>query len=473
LKRLEQNGIRWFIDGSVDLSSIIGELTEETGKRRSYGFREHEGHRVFVKYFLEKGLVGSVRNRFSPRGKREFLLGNRLLSLSIPTPCPLGYGVGRHGSFVLQQYLSGVTFKAAFDTSSVSSRHRLLGDLACLLKRLRDCGVNHNDLHLENILVVGGDLYLIDLHKSVIRNGTLSKAVELVNLSHGLTMIYDCMTEREKRRLFDDYGNAAIRSELETRLYRQWRKWIERKKGRAFADTSKLKVEGRRVYVRGEEGRGRKRLETVLKLDKKIRVERHADHLRKIYIHGRRLRKAWENFVVLLYLDLPVVPKPYFVERGPLLEAGFVAMEDLGSRGEELDRFLDRHYDSMGRSHRRHLAQQIADFLGGLLKKGVIHRDLKACNLFVTEGRFLLLDVEDFAFYHAEMNDIIRLLLQLNTSVPGRIESRDRVSFLCRLARYVPFDRTAALKQVREKSRKVEVIYEGVSGLKKEMPTVN
>jgi tRNA A-37 threonylcarbamoyl transferase component Bud32 len=401
------------------------------------------------------------------------LIGNRLLSLSIPTPRPLGYGLGRHGSFVLQQHLSGVTFRAAFDTSSASDRYPLLGDLARLLRRLRDCGVRHNDLHLENILFVGEELYVIDLHKSVIKNGMLSKAGELVNLSHGLTMIYDRMTESEKKRFFDDYGNSAIRSELEARLYLQWQTWIERKKRRAFTDTSVLKLEGRRIYVEGEEGKGTTSLEAVLKIDKKVRVERHTDHLRKVYAHRRRLKKAWENFVTLLYLDLPVVPRPYFAERGPFLAAGFIAMEDLGSRGEELDRFLDRHYDHMERADRRRLVQLIADFLGSLLKKGVIHRDLKACNLFVTEGRILLLDVEDFAFHRAEDSDIIRLLLQLNTSIPGRIESRDRVAFLCRLARNFPFDKAGVLKQVWEKSRGVEVTYEGVSGLRKEMPVAN
>jgi tRNA A-37 threonylcarbamoyl transferase component Bud32 len=468
VKHLEQNGIEWFIEGPDILFFITKQLTEEKEERRSYDFREYKGNEVFAKYFLEKGFSGAIRNRLSPRGKREFVLGTSLLSASIATPRPLGYGVGRSGSFVLQERLPGVTFLAAFEASSGVGREILLNNLALLLGRLRDHRVRHNDLHLENVLVSDECLYLIDLHKSVIRSRRFSKRDELINLAHSLTMIYDRMTEEEKGRFLNVYGDPSGRAVLEARLYSQWSRWIKRKKGRAFANTSRLRAEGHRVYVRGEEDRGTRNLKDIIKLDRKVQVERHVDHLRKIYSHKRRLRKAWENFVALLYLDLFVTPKPYFVDKGSIFENGFIAMEDLGSKGQELDRFLDSHYDGMKRIGRCVFVEQLADFLGGLLKKGVVHRDLKACNIFVGEGRLALLDVEDFLFRRTEEADIVRLLAQLATSIPARVRTRDRIMFLHRLAQHVSFDKKHVVREVREKLKGAEVIYEGASGLKRE-----
>ncbi len=64
----------------------------------------------------------------------------------------------------------------------------------------------------------------------------------------------------------------------------QWRQWIDSKKKRAFSTTSKLVAKGRRVYVRGREGEagGAGRLTGLIKKDRKVRLERWSDHIRKI-----------------------------------------------------------------------------------------------------------------------------------------------------------------------------------------------
>jgi hypothetical protein len=39
------------------------------------------GKRVFVKFFVEKGITGLIRNRFMPRGKKSISLVKALLYL--------------------------------------------------------------------------------------------------------------------------------------------------------------------------------------------------------------------------------------------------------------------------------------------------------------------------------------------------------------------------------------------------------
>ncbi len=401
-----------------------------------------------------------------PRGKREYVVGRWLSSLSIPTPSPLGYGRGKRGSFILQECIEAIPFRSAFDEGP--NRERLADGLAVLLDLLRKERVRHNDLHLENIMVADNGLYLVDLHKTKVKRFRFSRADELVNLTHALTMIYERMTRAEKDRFFDIYGRPDMRPFVEKELRTLRCHWIESKKGRAFSTTSRLVASGNRVYVRGREEAALGAFLESIKDDRKVRVERHEDHIRKTYRSRRRLKKAWQAHVALEYLEMDVVPRPSYVARASLLGSGYVAMEDLKAHGEELDRFLDREYDRMAPGQRRGFADGLSEFFGGLLEKGVIHRDLKACNVFVLSDGFRLLDVEDILFAAPTEETLKRMLVQLNTSVPERISVSDRVRFLAKLVSGFSFDRKRLLREVVRLSRNEEIVYEGVSGLKKE-----
>ena len=237
MKRWRSNDIAWFLDDEA-LTSLVEGLKEFSRSERTHEFRSAHGWDVFVKYFVEKGFLGTLRNRLLPRGKREYLVGRRLSSLSIPTPSPLGYGRGKRGSFILQQRIEAIPFRVAFDKDPL--RERLAEGLAVFLDLLRKKRVRHNDLHLENIMVANDGLYLVDLHKTRVRKVRFSRADELVNLTHALTMIYDRMTQGEKDRFFSAYGRQDMRPFVERGLLTLRRRWIASKKGRAFFTTSRL-----------------------------------------------------------------------------------------------------------------------------------------------------------------------------------------------------------------------------------------
>ena len=467
MHRLRKNNIAWSLDDDYPgLDDAVAGIVEEADVRRGYASRPCGDGKIFVKFFLEHGIAGLVRNSIMPRGRKEYYLGKRILAGGIATPRPLGYGTGGGGSFIIQEWVEGRTFRSAF-YDATAEKEALLDGLARLLKQLEGTRIRHNDLHLDNVFLSGGTLYLIDLHKAKIR-GTWSRDDAAANLGQALSMVYKNMTEEQRARFFEDAGRPDVRNAVEAALKAQWGAWVESKKRRAFSNTSKLAVRGRRVYVRGREKEGQGAFTTLLKQDKKVRVERHADHIRKIYGRRHKLKRAWENWVALEYVTGDVVPRPFYVEKASLFGCGFIAMEDLGGQGEELDRFLDRHYDAMETGRRRAFIGSLALFLGRLLDTGIIQKDLKACNVFVIDSGFRLLDVEDIGFYAPTDADILAMLVQLNTSVPRRIRASDRMRFFLGLARVFPFDKKALFRRVVDTCKGLEVVYEGVSGLNRE-----
>ncbi|MCX5808674.1 MAG: hypothetical protein NTX36_04780 [Proteobacteria bacterium] len=462
MNTIEIRGIKWFFKDEGLIGFLRGFSPEEGVKRGHFVF-EHAGKKIFIKYFKEKGLYGLVRNRVSPRGKKEFQLAGKLISLSIPTPEPLGYGISDAGSYVIQEWIDGDTFVSLYEGSG--QKAALLLRLADFLNELKLHHIRHNDLHLNNIVAHKDRLYLVDLHKMKIK-GVFSLSDEISNLAHAITMVYQNLNEEEKRAFFQQYGERAIRKPLEAELKRLRHRWILKKMERAFDDTSTMTKDGNYVYIAGFEGYGKGTLCSVIKEDKKVKIERHGDHVRKIYRNKRRLNKAWKNHVALTYLNLRVVPQAFFVKRPSLTEKGFIAMEDLAGRGEELDRYLDREYDRFGMHERRIFIDTFSAFFVHAIKQWIIHGDVKACNVFVLRnGGFILLDVEDIVFTEMDMESLKRMLTQLNTTVPKRISTGDRIRFFLKLSIPLKMKNKTLFREVVAGSLKSKIVYEGVSGL--------
>lgn len=456
------NGIEWHLEDR-GLVEVLKSFSHAGGERRLYGTYPFRAGRVFVKSFLEKGLLGAIRNRVHPRGRVEYLMSRKLASLGISTPASYGHGSGPGTSCVVHEYIDGESFIDAFHRSG--DRDRLIAALAELLKVLEEHHVLHNDLHLNNVLVSKGRLYLIDLHKMKIQ-GSFTRRDAISNLSHALAMAYWTMTPEEKETFFRCYGKEGIRDEAERTLRAMHMRWILRKQRRAFANTSKTRWEGQRLCILGRQDRGRGAYVETIKKDAKVTVERYADHVRKTYSGRRRLKRAWKAHVALVYLDLPLIPDTFFITMPALFRRGYIAMEDLGGRGEELDRHVDRVYDGASGGERKALADSLALFLKGAIKTGVVHRDLKACNIFrLDDGTFRFLDVEDISFREADGDVLHRMLLQLNTTLPGRIAARDRLRFFARLTASSGIDRRKLLEMVARDSNGRQIVYEGTKGL--------
>lgn len=457
------NGIEWHLEDG-GLTEVLKPFAHEGNERRFYGVYPFGEGRVFVKSFLEKGLIGTVRNKVNPRGRIEYLLSRRLASLNISTPRSYGYGSGPGTSCVVHEYIAGESFIDAFQGSP--QRGHLVIALAELLKALEKERVLHNDLHLNNVLVADKSLYLIDLHKMRIKR-SFTPQDEISNLSHALAMAYWIMTPDEKETFFRHYGKEGIRPAVERTLKAMHMRWILRKQQRAFENTSKTRWQDGHLYIIGNQERCRGVFVETIKKDTKVIVERFTDHVTKTYGGRRRLKRAWKAHVALAYLDLPIIPETFCLKMPALFRPGHISMEDLGGRGEELDRYVDRIYDTASARERGLLADVFAGFLRNALKIGIVHRDLKACNVFrLDDGTFRFLDVEDITFREADGDVLERMLLQLNTTLPKRVTARDRLRFFIRLTASSGLDRKLMLGNVTRKSSGREIVYQGTGGLK-------
>jgi tRNA A-37 threonylcarbamoyl transferase component Bud32 len=458
-------GTTWFLEDR-SLERVVEQLGHEPKEKRAHFIWEHDKGKVFIKFFQERGLSGLIRNRILPRGKKEYELSKRLRSLSILTPKALGYGISPRGSYVIQEWIKGEPLIAWIDDRS--KRQRLISALVTILQQLKAKGLRHNDLHLGNIIGASGKLYLVDLHKGSLKK-RFTLADDLSNVSHALAMVYDSMDEREKAWFFSHYGGDALRGRVEQELARLRRRWITRKAARAFRMTSVLVALRDQVIVRGMEEQAHGEYVATIKKDRKVTVERYTDHVRKIYAHKRRLHRAWEHHVILEYMRLFITPRPYFLQQASVTVPGYVAMEDLTGKGEELDRFLDRNYDGMSRAAWCGFIDAFSSFLVSTLNKKIIHADLKACNIFVLQkGAFLFLDVEDLDFSDFDDAALKRMLIQLNTTIPKRISLHDRLRLFAKVTRPFLSERKRLLKEIASESLAREIVYEGVHGLKRE-----
>lgn len=460
-------GTTWFLD-DPSLERVVEQLGHEPGGKRVHFISEYPGGKVFIKFFYEKGLPGLIRNRILPRGKKEYELSKKLQSLSVLTPRALGYGVAPRGSYVIQEWIDGEPLLSwAYEKPR---RQQLIEALVAVLEQLKAKGLRHNDLHLDNIIGASGNLYLVDLHKSHLKKN-FATTDDVSNVSHALAMVYDSLDESEKAWFFNRYGGAALREKVEQELVRLRKRWITRKADRAFRTTSVLVGSRGRVTVRGMEEKAQGECLATIKKDRKVTVERYSDHVRKVYAHKRRLQRAWKNHVILEYMRLMIAPRPYYLQKASASVPGFVAMEDLTGKGEELDRFLDRNYEGMNRAARSSFIDAFSSFFLSVFSKKIIHADMKACNIFVVRsGAFLFLDIEDLDFFGFNQAAIKRMLIQLNTTIPRRISIRDRLRFFARITEsLVPeAERKRLLSEIASESLQREIVYEGVSGLRRE-----
>ena len=452
----------WFLE-SEDLILHIENIPRPKNIRRNYFHFECKGKEIFIKTFDEKGTVGRIRSLISPRGKKEYTIAKKLQIAGVPAPLPLGYGVGKQSSAIAEVFIHGTTFLELIRNGG--DHIRLLRQLAKFLLLLKNKKVRHDDLHLDNILVSGHTCNLIDLHKVTVKR-SFSENDEIVNLKHVLASIYNYINPREIGLFFNEYGltpEKKIKAHRATEALRD--RWILNKMARAFRDTSVVRRQGPKLYIRGNEEHCSGEFVEVIKKDTKVKVERHADHIRKTYKGGNRLKTAWKNCVVLEYMQNHVIPRPYGVVLGGQGNAGYIAMEDLAGSGEELDRYLDRHYDAMSARRRKQFINEIATFFFNTIHWKVTHKDLKACNIFVRNNHdFLFLDVEDIRFSSVTPDILRKLFLQLNNSVPLRISSRDRIRFYLRLISLVSVDKKKFLGEIISQSMKEPIVYIGLSG---------
>jgi serine/threonine protein kinase len=154
-----------------------------------------------------------------------------------------------------------------------------------------------------------------------------------------------------------------------------------------------------------------------------------------------------------------------YVERknGFGIKESFLLME-AAQKGQEMDRYLFEGFGSLQR--KRLFIKTIAQWLFHLHQKEIYHRDMKACNILVSEEgegwRFHLLDLEDVRLDQkmAEKR-VFKNFLQLNTSIPKGVTRTDRLRFYREYDRLhpMPWDERGFLSKLIRKSKERGVVY--------------
>ncbi|RPJ09637.1 MAG: hypothetical protein EHM36_04135 [Deltaproteobacteria bacterium] len=206
---------------------------------------------------------------------------------------------------------------------------------------------------------------------------------------------------------------------------------------------------------------------------KQFRCPEWTDRLKGLFRVSKGLR-AWMAGNGLKVRAIPSLKVMACAERrkGFAVRESFLLME-ASEEGAEMDRYLLKGFPDFER--RRLFIKVFARWLSRLHQKGVYHRDMKTCNIVVSEGKegwqFRLLDLEDVRLDHkVDENDLFDNLLQLNTSIPRSMTAADRLRFYREYSRLYPVveDERGFLSKLIRKSRERGIVYVSPRGVVEE-----
>jgi serine/threonine protein kinase len=135
-----------------------------------------------------------------------------------------------------------------------------------------------------------------------------------------------------------------------------------------------------------------------------------------------------------------------------------------------MDRYVLKGFEDLKR--KRFFIKAFARWLGGLHRMSVYHKDMKTCNILVSEKGeawdFHPLDFEDIRMDEKlNRKKLFRNFLQLNTSTPRVMTKGDRFRFFREYLRLNPVvkDKKAFLRGLMEESRRRGLVYVSPQGV--------
>jgi tRNA A-37 threonylcarbamoyl transferase component Bud32 len=507
----------FFKDPVSFIEGLNGHVIKTSRLRWAAIFNLSEKGRVFVKRDRTKGWAEALKYVFLPsKARMEWFIAYQLRKRNLPVPRPLGWVERvRRGWVKESYYLSEAIGTGISLIDLLDSRRRATTEpLAKTIKVFHDAGLFHRDLHAGNLVWNGETFFLTDLHRAKLLK-SLSLEQRLQNLSHLFHSLRSHWKEDDFLRCMANYfgeesldpreiGNRfqKVLSSMEN-LQRRWRKSRTRRCLKESTDFSRVSGKGMAVYRRRdfpmdriEEALSRhralmeRRPENLLKQapesmvslvqagDKRICVKefRYPDWIDRIKENFRspKGRKAWiaGNGLKIRGVASPGVMAYAEKRNGFGIREGFLLMEAF-ENGEEMDRYLFREGQNVQR--KRLFVTALARWLSGLHAKEIFHRDMKACNIYVSEEgegwSFQLLDLEDVRLdKRVKGTDAFRTLLQLNTSIPKEITRADRMRFFREYCRLHPViqDKKSFLSRLMQESRKRGVVYVTPQGVVEE-----
>ena len=528
-RKISRGGIKGWVRGEVlddfpsnffedplsSLQAMGGKVLKESTWRWAALLRLSKGRDFFLKRDKTKGWVEGLKYLFSPsRGRREFLIASRLEGKGLRLPQPLGWlervrrGWVRESYYLSEAIGTGVSF---IEEAAKSKEPRSIVELAMTVKKFQEAGLLHRDLHGGNFLWEGDTLFLTDLHGARIMK-SLSLDQRLWNLSHLFHSLRSTWGEEEQLRFLDQYFEGSFDLSEEKEILRekihpvmdrlQKRQWRSRTK-RCLKESTEFAVQrekGVRYFYRRDFPLGRlKRLmaehrnvvrerpSSLIKYSPEVTVSILEDEgegvclkqFRTPYFWLRvkdRFRRSkgfrsWRAANGLRARGLPSVRPLALADRKNWFGPGesFLFMEILAD-GQEMDRYILRGFEDL--NQKRLFIKTFARWLEGLHKMRLYHKDMKTCNILVSEKgktwNFYLLDFEDILMdENVNRKKLFRSLLQINTSTPKVMTKVDRYRFFREYLRLNPIvkDQKVFLRGLMDKSRRRGLVYVSPQGV--------
>jgi tRNA A-37 threonylcarbamoyl transferase component Bud32 len=461
----------FFRDPILSVMASGGELIKESRWRKAVIFALPAGNRIFLKGDRTKDWIEFLKYLILPtKARKEWFIAYQSQKRHLDVPKPLGWMErGRWGLVSESFYLSEAVGSGVSLIDSVHAGARFpFEELVKAVKGMHTNGLFHRDLHGGNFLWDGHSLFLTDLHRAGFVK-TLSFKRRLSNLSHLFHSLRSTWEEKDQERFIDlffreepvsphqkDVFLEQIRSDMGRLQKKQWKSRtrrcvkestefaVERGKGcRSYhrrdypLDRAKRAVEEHVRIVRNDPSKlvkhSPKTNVSILKDDVKTVCVKQFRNLSPRYILKDRFRtsrglRAWLGANGLKVRRVPSLEALGLVEKRSWLglKESFFLMEVL-EKGQELDRYILEGLRDFRK--RRHFIQSFSQWLSRFHQKGLYHRDMKTCNLLITENGtswiFHLLDLEDLLLDEkVDEKKLFRSLLQLVPPYPGHQPNR-------------------------------------------------
>jgi serine/threonine protein kinase len=203
---------------------------------------------------------------------------------------------------------------------------------------------------------------------------------------------------------------------------------------------------------------------------KQFRYLRFLDRLKE-QLRPSKGMKSWVAANGMIARGLPSLkPLALFERKNWLgLKESVLFMESL-PENQEMDRYILKGFGNLSR--KRRFLQTFANWLGYIHAMGVYHRDMKTCNLLVSERgetwSFHLLDFEDILTdVKINQKKLFRNFLQLNTSTPKLMSRSDRFRFFKEYLRLNPVvkEEKDFLRKLAKESRRRGLVYVSAHGV--------
>jgi tRNA A-37 threonylcarbamoyl transferase component Bud32 len=505
----------FFDDPISSIREMGGEVIKESTWRWAAIFCLSKGRRIFFKKDKAKGWADYVKYLFSPtKGQKEFVIASQLERRNLNIPKPLGWfervrrGLVRESYYLSEATGTGVSF---IEEGAKSKEPHSIIELATTVRKFQNAGLFHQDLHGGNFLWDGASLFLTDLHRAKIVE-SLSLNQRLWNLAHLFHSLRSTWGEREQLQFLDRYFEGISdgpkkREILFQRIYptmgrlqkRQWRSrtkrclkestefTVQKERGICYFHRRDFPLDRLKRVMEKHQALVRERPSSLVKFSPEVIVSILNDEGERVSLkqfcyprssgrikeHFRRSKglKSWIAANGMRARGIPSLKPLALVERKDWtgLKESLLFME-APAKDQEMDRYILKGFEGLNR--KRFFIKTFARWLDALHKMSLYHKDMKTCNILVSEKgetwEFHLLDFEDIRMDEkVNRKKLFRNFLQLNTSTPKVMTKVDRLRFFREYLRHNPIvkNQRIFLRGLMRESRRRGLVYVSPQGV--------